>query len=479
MPSPSYDKTKPEPLPTSHSLTEDWQQEIVPRLPANLQAQASTLKALRRRRQIGCATDLLRGLLAYVYTVHSFEHLSIWSVLIGVADISANDWRKRLRQASDWLTWLLQELLAASNAVSPWLVRNGLRRVLLVDGTHFKCLGPEGMIWRVHTAFDLLTGRLSQLKVTDTHEAEHLEVFDLQEGDLVITDRANGYRERLLFVRQRLAHLLVRFTPHTLPLEDAKGNAIELVKWLKGRHAPAGRICGLTAWIRQGEQRLELRVVAVRLSQEQREKAQRRKKQKASKQQRKVHSDTLYLAGWVLLVTTLPQQDWSDEAIAQLYRARWQIELVFKRIKQLLRMQRLRCTTRETAQPTVTALLVGWALLEQESQEVRLMMTDAMQLVAEAPASDSVQTPEGCGCWWQAERFGPLSEWMLAEVNMDLLCQQIRGNYTAARYRACLPRLQRFLCSGPRKRPHCYRQVCQWLGMPVLLIEQEMGGETR
>jgi hypothetical protein len=76
--------------------------------------------------------------------VHSFEHLSVWSVLIGVADISANDWRKRRRQASDWLTWLFQELLAASSAVSPWLVRSGLRRVLLVDGTHFKCPGKDG-----------------------------------------------------------------------------------------------------------------------------------------------------------------------------------------------------------------------------------------------------------------------------------------------------------------------------------------------
>ena len=476
MPPTPYDTMKPESLPGNHPLIQDWQEEIVPRLPANVETQAHVLKALRRRREIRCATDLLRGLLAYVYTLHSFEHLSLWSLLIGVADISANDWRKRLRQASDWLSWLLQEQLAASRAVSPWLVRSGLSRILLIDGTHFKCRGPEGLVWRVHTAFDLLTGRLSQLKVTDTHEAEHLEVFDLQEGDLVITDRANGYRERFLFVRQRWAHLLVRFTPHTLPLEDAKGKAIEVLKWLKGRHAPAGRICGRSAWISVGGQRLEVRIVALRLNQEQTEKAQRKKKQKASKQQRNVQADTLYLAGWVMLVTTLPQQDWSDAVIIQLYQARWQIELVFKRIKQLLKMQRLRSTTRETALATVTALLLGWALLEEESQEVRLAMADAMQSVAQEPAPTSAQTPDASGCWWQAECSGPLSEWMLAEVNVDLLCQQIRGSYTAARYRACLPRLQRFLCSGLRKRPHRYRQVCQWLRMPVLPTEQEIAG---
>jgi hypothetical protein len=76
------------------------------------------LKAFERSRQIRSAPDLLRGLLAYVYTTHSFAHLSMWSVLIGLADVSANDWRKRVPQASAWGNWLLQELLAGSSAVA-------------------------------------------------------------------------------------------------------------------------------------------------------------------------------------------------------------------------------------------------------------------------------------------------------------------------------------------------------------------------
>ncbi len=59
---------------------------------------------------------------------------------------------------------------------------------------------PKGTVWRVHTAFDLLAGRLTQFKVTDQSEAERLEVFDLQPGDVVVTDRANGLRTRIVFV---------------------------------------------------------------------------------------------------------------------------------------------------------------------------------------------------------------------------------------------------------------------------------------
>ena len=56
---------------------------------------------------------------------------------------------------------------------------------------------------------------------------------------------------------------------------------------------------------------------------------------------------------------------------------------------------------------------------------------------------------------------------MLAEASFDLLRQQIRGSYTAERFRTCLPRLQRFLCSGHRHRPHLYTQVCRWLEIPT------------
>src|SRR5258708_33786004 len=183
-------------------------------------------KPLLRSRNIRCATDLLRGILAYVYTAHSFQHVSLWSVLIGLAEVQANDWRKRLRKASAWLDWLFQEVLAMAAPVSPWLVRAGLTRILLIDATHWKCVGPHGSVWRVHTAFDLLAGRLTQVKVTDCHEGEHLEVFDLQKGDLVVTDPANGLRKRIVFVVSKSADIVVRISPSTFPLEDDPAEAI-------------------------------------------------------------------------------------------------------------------------------------------------------------------------------------------------------------------------------------------------------------
>jgi hypothetical protein len=187
-------------------------------------------------------------------------------------------------------------------------------------------------------------------------------------GDLVVTDRANGLRARIAFGKPRLADLVVRFTPHNLPLEEEDGKAIVVVKWLKGQHAPAGRVCSRPVWISYQGRRIALRWIALRLSHEPREAAERRKRRKASKRQQQVQADTLYLAGWVLLVTTLPAEQWTDQQVLCLYQARWHIELVFKRIKQLLGQHRLRCRTAATAQPTLTALLLGWASTSRGKQ---------------------------------------------------------------------------------------------------------------
>jgi len=129
MPKHSHDTTREQDPQTTQS-EDDWSKQVLPQLPANLQEQAMKFKAFERSRKISNASDLLRGLLAYVYTAHSFQHLSMWSVLLGIADVSANDWRKRLQKASVWLDWLLQEVLAISSFFSPALVRAGVRRIL-------------------------------------------------------------------------------------------------------------------------------------------------------------------------------------------------------------------------------------------------------------------------------------------------------------------------------------------------------------
>lgn len=456
MPNTIHDTTVPDVLPPDPLASQAWEQEVLPRLPQGWEKQAKTLKAFTRVRHLRCAGDLLRGILAYILCVRSFRQLGCWSVLIGLADLSEAAWRKRLQKARAWLGWLVSELLAISACTSPWLVRKGLRRILLVDGTHLACLGEDGQRWRIHTGFDLLSGRLAEVQVTSDAVAETWSLFDVQAGDLIISDRANGYQQRLFFIDERKAEAIVRFSPNTLPLFDEEGQRVEIVPWLKGRHAPAGRVCSRSAWLKQGEQQLEVRVVALRLTDAQTQAARRRKSKKARKDKRQIQPDTLYLAGWVLLVTTLPSAAWSAEEVLTLYRSRWHIELFFKRVKQLLDTHRLSCVQVESVHASILALLLSWLLQEEELVSARLLLQQANTLLSDVPSSRLLPEPE-------QGQAGAISEWMLACLHLDVLREQVRGSISAARLRVCLPRLQRFLRGSPRQRTHWFSQVGRWL----------------
>jgi hypothetical protein len=89
-----------------------WEQEIVAHLPKELEEQAWRLGAMQRKSgKITRACDLLRGLLAYVLCVSSFQGLGAWGVLAGVADLADTSWRERLRNASAWRKVRKQELM--------------------------------------------------------------------------------------------------------------------------------------------------------------------------------------------------------------------------------------------------------------------------------------------------------------------------------------------------------------------------------
>jgi|GEM_PF-4033659 len=63
----------------------------------------------------------------------------------------------------------------------------------------------------------------------------------------------------------------------------------------------------------------------------------------ARKRGRQPATSTRLLAGWLLVVTTLPAQDWPADAVLRRYRARWQVEPVVTRVTQLLRVRPRRC----------------------------------------------------------------------------------------------------------------------------------------
>jgi hypothetical protein len=103
------------------------------------------------------------------------------------------------------------------------------------------------------------------------------------------------------------------------------------------------------------------------------------------------------------------------------------IELVFKRMKSILRLGQLRGRTRASIEAQVLALLVAWALQAADAAWARHQLARLGQAAA------------------------MVSSWTLTLLSVDVLRQQVRGNWGQARLRSCLPQLQRFLTSRPRR----------------------------
>ncbi len=195
-----------------------------------------------------------------------FASLRAWAVLIGLANLSHVAWQKRLRKARSFLLWLLIELLAVASPASAVAAQ----RIVLIDATRLKEPGGSGDDWRMHLGYDLVAGRLLDVKVSDQHTAEGFTLFALQPGDLVIADRGYCRRGQLAYVLLGATHLVVRLAVHQVPLLDELGEPFDVLAWLKARGSGQHRC--LVAFEHQGR-RFAGRLIACSLPEEAAERA--------------------------------------------------------------------------------------------------------------------------------------------------------------------------------------------------------------
>ena len=243
---------------------------------------------------------------------------------------------------------------------------------------------------------------------------------------------------------------MVRLEVQKVPLLDEQGQQLDVVAWLReSQDATQSRAVAFDS----GGQRFRGRLIACALPAAAAERARDKARKKASKQQRQLKEQTLLLAGWLLVFCSLPAASWSDSQVLALYRARWQIELLIKRMKSVLKLAQLRGKTALTNEATILALLVCWALQQQEAQQGREVLAHAsphVATLAAAPASTSQDTavPEQAA----EPRERTVSSWLLTALGVQTLRTAVQGSWTPARLRACLPHLRRCVCESPRRR---------------------------
>lgn len=84
-----------------------------------------------------------------------------------------------------------------------------------------------------------------------------------------------------------------------------------------------------------------VRIFGLKLPEAKQADAEKRIRRKASRNQRTASEQTVEMAKWLILATSLPET-YSDKELSEIYRLRWQIELHFKRAKSFLHFHKFR-----------------------------------------------------------------------------------------------------------------------------------------
>lgn len=314
-------------------VDQDWS-VLCTFLPQGWVEMARTTGALRRARDFPDAETLLRVLLLHVANGYSLAESAVRARQLGV-EVSAVAIFKRLRASEEWLRWLAEQERGEQR---PRMESQG-RPVRAVDATTVSEPGSTGTDWRVHYAVNLTNLQCDFFELTDVKGGETLRRVPVRRGDIILGDRIYATPVGVTHVHDAQADLVVRLNRQSLPLFDQMQTPMDVLRLY--RQLKVGQPQQWSTWVKQpGGGWIAGRLVAIKRSAEATRKARHRLERKASKAQTKVSRNSWLAAQYFAVWTTLPET-FSADAVLELYRLRWQIELAFKRMKSILSLGHL------------------------------------------------------------------------------------------------------------------------------------------
>lgn len=333
-------------------------------LPDNLDWFLQQSACVKRFRGISSPMDLLCGTLLSAVSGMSFSLLSTAMAALGIVSISDTAWKKRFSSLSPFLSLLLSNLL--SRFLPACSEKQSSCPVFLVDASTVRQQGKKQFQQRVHLCDSLHENRMQQLLVTDYHTAEHLEHFSMKKGDIFLADAGYGTARNYAYAMEQQADVILRVSPSNFCVYDAEGTKIDWFSFFQKKKGEKNSIQELFCFVSYQKKSYPVRVIATKLPKEKAEQARKRKRRKASKNQYQLQAKSVLFAGYMVVITSLGVE-YGQEEIVELYRVKWQIELLFKRWKQNLNIQTIRAGKEKYAQTLLYAWLIVWILTEHQA----------------------------------------------------------------------------------------------------------------
>ncbi len=310
-------------------------EELLQDLPPETVQMAREFKAFVRAKKVKTPAQLLRVVFLYCGLDKPLREVAgtFTALYESITDQAVAE---RLRACGPWVKAMLRRMLPLSAVES---LPQGLRFVV-IDASSIQAPGATGTDHRLHIAMDLLSLQFIEVLVSDVHTGETLKHFTLAPSDVVLADRGYAQCQGMSAAVQQGAALIVRLNPFSVVLGDAAGAPLELCAALKRQHTETLRTLAVTLRAAGGQHEVRGWVHAYRLNVEQANRA--RQKCRQGHKKGTPSTESLFLAGWVLVFTTLAPAVLSAQTIMALYRCRWQVEIAIKRWKSVLDVDALR-----------------------------------------------------------------------------------------------------------------------------------------
>lgn len=313
--------------------------DIIPFLPEDWRDKAKEYKALQRPRNVRTADELLFVNLLYTSIAGSFQATAEMMQLGAGIHLDKNAVYKRVLASGDWLRYLARGVCEKSETLLPKPAFLEGYNVVLVDASELSAAGSKGGDYFLHYAFDLFDFACRDVQITPISQGEKLSLHDLRKGDIVEGDRVYGTISGMEYARSQGADFILRLRRNAFKLYDESGAEVDILSHAKGMKAQETR--ELSCYYRVGQESKPVRIIVMRNDEAAISRARNRQHRMESKKQLKsTPPQTALMHEYIVLATSL---DFTGEQILELYRARWQIEMVFLRLKELFGIGEIPC----------------------------------------------------------------------------------------------------------------------------------------
>jgi hypothetical protein len=323
-----------------NAAEEDWEL-LKTFFPSRWKELATETAALKGLRQDKSEEKYLRVLLMHLGGGLSLRETAARAKQANLADLSDVALLKRVRKSKDWLLALCQALFSES-ASRPAVESVPMLR--LIDSTLVKEPGPTGSQWRIHYSLQWPGLNCDYFKITATEgkgTGEALSQYPLRTGEHLLADRGYCRAQDIHHAAAQGAKMLIRLNPGGIRLTTEAGMPFALLQRLNGL-TKTGQIHEWPVWLPlPGAAPLPVRLCVIRKNKTAIARALKKLRREASKDHRTLQPETLRYAEFIMVLTTFPVENFPASRVLDYYRFRWQIELLFKRFKQLAELGHL------------------------------------------------------------------------------------------------------------------------------------------